>query len=552
MPIVLLPDGSRVKFPDTMSEAAIQNLISRRFPAETSDVPGGQQKINDHRAAQQHPEFDGSNIAGYNPGTGMVEPGILDTVGDVAASGAAGIGRGTMDLVGLPGTIAESMEDAGQWGLRKGYELATGEAPLPDTFFGGPSEKTLQSMPFQGRNPLSGSVLREGLAKLTGGASDYRPRTTLGEYAGTFGEFVPSAAAFGGAGAVNLLRGAIVPALTSETAGQLTKGTKYEPYVRAATALLSSYGASKIGRVSRSPSLAEVEASSGGAMLEGPMKSAQLDRPSYYAIVKGLWDEAKDFGPGAKLKSEVKETLGDFLKGAENGSASYHDLELLSRTLNKVDPSGAATVSLSRRLTDRLADAVADLPANDARDLYLGQAKSRAVGNAVKRADEGGSDFAGALRTELRELNDSKMARHFSEAERQSLRGAAGSTVEATARRWAAPLANTVGVGAGNALGTLIGTPFGLGQAGGAFGGALAKEMGNGAKSGADAFARRQAAIAGALMKANPAVASQYRTAVAGAQQSNREAMLRAVLQSLRAYQAAGNAAEKPGQYGAR
>src|SRR5690349_18912826 len=93
------------------------------------------------------------------------------TMADVAKSAASGAARGTADFIGLPGTIADAMNAGGQWALRKGYELATGQQPEPGTFFGGPKPGMDQA------NPLSGQKLEQGLSTITGGATNYQPQT---------------------------------------------------------------------------------------------------------------------------------------------------------------------------------------------------------------------------------------------------------------------------------------------------------------------------------------------------------------------------------------
>ena len=159
------------------------------------------------------------------------EGGIMSTLADVAASGAAGIGRGAADLIGLPGTLSDLAKSGMDLALSKGYEAVTGDEPAPGSFFAGLGGQT----PSQ----LSGARARSGLSVATGGASDYEPETTAGKYAGTVGEFIPGAAAFGGLSPSNLARFGVVPGLASEGAGQATEGTGYEPYARVAAALLA-------------------------------------------------------------------------------------------------------------------------------------------------------------------------------------------------------------------------------------------------------------------------------------------------------------------------
>lgn len=69
----------------------------------------------------------------------------------------------------------------------------------------------------------------------------YQPQTKAGQYARTIAQFAPAAATPGSA--ARRLANVIAPALASETAGQITKGTKAEPYARIAGALAGGGGA---------------------------------------------------------------------------------------------------------------------------------------------------------------------------------------------------------------------------------------------------------------------------------------------------------------------
>lgn len=163
------------------------------------------------------------------------------TVADVAASGVSGIARGAADLVGLPGTLSDLSKSGMDWLLSKGYETVTGDKPEPGSFFAGLAGQT----PSQ----FSGPRARAGLSAVTGGATDYEPKTTAGEFAGTVGEFLPGAAAFGGLSPSNLARFGVAPGLASEGAGQLTEGSSVEPYARIAAALLAPVAVSAAQRL---------------------------------------------------------------------------------------------------------------------------------------------------------------------------------------------------------------------------------------------------------------------------------------------------------------
>lgn len=158
----------------------------------------------------------------------QAEPGPQPSVAeDLAKSGASGLARGAADLVGLPGTLGGLAESGLDWVKAKGYEAVTGEKPEPGSFF---AQEVLP-------NPLDGESLKRGLSTVTGGATDYQPKTTAGEYARTVGEFAPSALA-GPGGIIRKAAMTSVPAVVSETAGQATEGTAAEPWARLGGAII--------------------------------------------------------------------------------------------------------------------------------------------------------------------------------------------------------------------------------------------------------------------------------------------------------------------------
>jgi hypothetical protein len=175
------------------------------------------------------------------------EGGWTDTIKDVAASGASGIARGAANLAGLPGTLSDLMKSGGTWATRSAYKAVTGEEPKPGTFFGGPDPEIAAKV--GAYSPLSGGKIQGAMSAVTGGATDYQPQTTAGEYASTVGEFLPGAAAFGGVSPANLLRFGVAPGLASEGAGQMTEGTAYELYARVAGAIAAPIAISAAQRL---------------------------------------------------------------------------------------------------------------------------------------------------------------------------------------------------------------------------------------------------------------------------------------------------------------
>lgn len=80
--------------------------------------------------------------------------------------------------------------------------------------------------------------MQETAAELTGGYSEYRSPTTLGQFGGTIGEFTGGAAAMPIGGPLRAIGSSILPAIASETGGQLAEGTPYESQARLGGALL--------------------------------------------------------------------------------------------------------------------------------------------------------------------------------------------------------------------------------------------------------------------------------------------------------------------------
>lgn len=549
MPQVRMPDGTVVAFPDDMPADQIKQMISTKFP----------------EAAPQ-PAPDGVSVAG-----------------DVAASGASGAARGTADLIGLPGSIANAMNSAGQWALGKGYELATGEAPNPrsesmvERFFATPDQEMRDEFLFGGRNPVSGETLRSGLSTISGGATDYQPKTTAGKYARTVGEFAPGAAVFGGLSAPNMIRSAVAPAVASEAAGQATEGTALEPYARFAGAIAGGVAANSLkGASSKSPKLPtaqEIKDMAGYQQLKPAMQSAQLDQNTYKRVVTDLWKEAQDFGMTTKIKGEFGGVLRDYAQRAQasNGGTLY-DLELLRRSLRNVadNTMNKTTQALSSRLVDKLDVAVDQLSAaniaasgatgtpvvnvlKDARQAYRVGIKAQIIENATEHAKNAASGFENGLRVEFRKLLRPNVAKNFDETELQAIRSVVRGTPSANALRWLGGfgvpvdngrnfLGSVIGGGVGSTIGSMV-----AGPAGAAVGGPLLMGVGTAAKLGANAATRNQAGLVDALVKGGPAASKAFEAARLAVQQARREAIMRGVVQGVQGYQTGSRAAVRPG-----
>jgi hypothetical protein len=172
-----------------------------------------------------------------------------NTVKDVAHSVLTGTGEGLIGLAGLPGTLAD-------WASR-GYDWATG-SHTNDTI--GPYAQAI--------GPAN---IQKHIEDYTG--PFYKPQTTLGEYGQTLGQFLPGMVGGPGSLAARFLTNVAVPAIASETAGQLTKGTGFEPVARIGAAVLAPGAMRGLSRIV-SPSTIEADRA---AAIQGLAKEGVTD-----------------------------------------------------------------------------------------------------------------------------------------------------------------------------------------------------------------------------------------------------------------------------------
>lgn len=147
---------------------------------------------------------------------------------DAIKSLGVGIGKGAIGLAGLPA-------DAGALAGKGADMLAPGASDQ--------LRKFARFTPFG--SMMTSDKIQKGVEQYTG--DFYKPQTTAGEYAQTVGEFLPGAL-LGGGGVASRVAQVVIPALASETAGQLTKGQAAEPYARFGGALLGGAGTALASR----------------------------------------------------------------------------------------------------------------------------------------------------------------------------------------------------------------------------------------------------------------------------------------------------------------
>lgn len=168
-------------------------------------------------------------------------------IGDIGKSAGVGVAKGVIGLAGLPADAAKligSVSDKATDYLAG--KLGNGQAISPDDSIG---QRLLKAhnlgqlmtgnpdqQPLVGDLPIGSAGIQKGVESVTG--PFYKPQSTGGQYAQTAGEFAPAALSGPGGILRRLITQAAIPAVTSETAGQVTKGTAAEPYARVAGGIL--------------------------------------------------------------------------------------------------------------------------------------------------------------------------------------------------------------------------------------------------------------------------------------------------------------------------
>lgn len=294
------------------------------------------------------PPADGA----FDPDAFLASPHHEDvsTLGDVAKSGGIGVVKGGLGLAGMPGDARELTAHGVSAAARAaGFDIA------PETV-----SNVMRFMPLGPMSGPSSQEMRGGLEKVTGPL--YEPKTTAGEYAQTAGEFLP--AVIGGPETLGakLATRVAIPAVTSETAGQLTKGTAAEPFARAAGAVGPALiqGAAPAAKAIRSyfdPLTAAGQERVAAGKLASNIGDREefeqaLDNPSA-ELVPGskptTFQQTGDMQLGALEKDIFQQNRVPFMeRRSEQNTARLEALENLQRT---GDPSAVAA-QLRNRLTE--------------------------------------------------------------------------------------------------------------------------------------------------------------------------------------------------------
>jgi len=372
-------------------------------------------------------------------GSGEVDT-LGEQVGDVIGSAGAGMLRGIRGIASTPELIYRGVKRGGQELLDlAGFDDEKPNIPIFDS--------------------KTGEYFDKGYAALAGAVGadpkgiERKGETTVAEYAGTVGEFVPAAITG------TALKPLVISALGSETAGQMSEGTVYEPIARVLGAFAAPATANKT-----------VKAFAKKAD-ERPSLDAQRDYKN--AAYKEVDDSGVKFSPDevgglfARIKSSLdvdpnyvpevdKQTTASFkvLEAQLGKELTVGQLDKLRQGLYK-RYSVARNEDSIRGMIDEIDDLImAKEPANKlmniAREANKRYKKSELLENAIIKAQDqaaasgsGGNVVNKYRQAMTRIINSKRDSKYFSEDEINLMRKFVRGDVKENALRLVGKLSPT-------------------------------------------------------------------------------------------------------------
>jgi plasmid stabilization system protein ParE len=415
-----LPDGSVAEFPDGTPPDVMKKAIQKRFPVKQGVGSIGPAAVAQEPASPL--EAAGGAVLGAAGPTGE----------DMTRSAATGLRQGVEGIVGGGGDIRDMLNSAVKYWMGDKTAQTLGDAavnafPLAEMMKSAPTSADVHSA----TEPLVQSA----------GAGDvlsHTPETTAGEYARTVGQFAPNLLSPGSFG--RRVAQTVVPALLSETAGQVTKGTEAEPYARAAAGLAG--GIATMGRGAGAPKPAPAPTTSelateASALFKSSKAKGVVAKPQ---AMNGLFNkvqtEMQDFGHDVDLQPKtaiVVKRLSE-ARGKPLSLQEVHNLRKkaagVAREAETASDRTAAGIVVKQ--IDQFMDEPANFNANsqEGRDLLRQgmevskrKIKSQIVDDVVEKAKNQATGFENGLVVQFRSLaNNKEMMRSFSRSEQDMIR----------------------------------------------------------------------------------------------------------------------------------
>lgn len=280
---------------------------------------------------------------------------------DAVKSGGIGLVKGG---IGMAGTIGDAQDVAGNLSAWIAEKLGAS----PETASTVKDYASRYSVPVPGAIGVkvpSSSDLQAGIEKHTG--KFYEPKSTLGKFSQSVGEFIPGSA-LGPGGAVRKTAMAVVPAVASEAAGQATEGTAAEPYARIVSALAGGVAAG--GRPSSAykdmrkaaPSHGEVKGIKNS--LYGALDNAgvKYDAIGFEQAADDVTAAVKPFRP---KKAPLANDTADYVNEFRGQSPSFSDFDGMVQDAKSVLRDRAAS-DTDKKAAGRILDQLTNFEKNGA------------------------------------------------------------------------------------------------------------------------------------------------------------------------------------------
>jgi hypothetical protein len=258
------------------------------------------------------------------------KPPETSMLGDAAKSVGAGLANAAIGTIGGLGDVRELAS--------RGVDMAGSALGFDPSKIKSAASVASNIMPGLGllRNAPTSADVRSTI-KDPIVSPDYEPQTIAGSYLKTGAEFLPGMMARGAGGiGSTFLRNVAAPALLSETAGQLTKGTEAEPYARIGGALAGGVGASKLENSLRSasalkaatPALADVknEAANAYSALTSRNVATPLPQAALDSLADDITTTLNNRGIRPSNASSIHDAVKELKMPATAGSADVADL----------------------------------------------------------------------------------------------------------------------------------------------------------------------------------------------------------------------------------
>ena len=404
---VKMPDGTVLRFPDTMTREAMQAAAASWYRQNGGTPPAGQQATTEPAKRTL-----GQSIYENVIGSGEVDtPG--ERLGQLIRGGTAATARGIADVPALPANLL-------QLGAR-GVEKAAG--------MDGPSmvSRALSSLP-DTRDILSN-------VPVIGPESQYVAPGLLGQYLSTAGEFAGGAGAMAGPNAV--LRYGVAPGLASEGAGQLTAGREFrgvdlEPIARTAAGVGTSFlaaprsgiytrgadaddlaTANRLSAAGVRPTAGQVSNSDRLMSAEGTLGTTgqQLDDLTA-AAMRTTGSTAKKATPQvlARTQDGITNGMNTILQGVDVPVSSGIGQRIGDIAADYAEGTAGKMPSVNlRRISDQIIDAATAPSATTISATTLRKWRTR-LGKMTTSSDEAVRDMAHELRSVIDDVTEAHLA----------------------------------------------------------------------------------------------------------------------------------------------